>query len=274
MKLAQVVLGAAVVLSIGCDKKDDQAKLGEGSARPAASASAAGASSIKAAAASSDVPAAPASATATAAASASASPAGPAPSFSLEGVAAIADDCKEAYATAATAPESVGPEYDWAWTKQALLANPQFKINLDDRDPASGEVSFRLFQASVKFHSAWVLVARCGDGATCNRLVAMLRATTHNKSPQPYCGSLPMDLVWGTPLRPILRELGDPQRTLPGDDDSKGQCARLQACSVAADPSKAESITVGLDCQKAPHKFKRACSQKFPCSEVMTCLGQ
>ncbi|MSP25109.1 MAG: hypothetical protein EXR75_08080 [Myxococcales bacterium] len=195
--------------------------------------------------------------------------------YSMDGVPTIPDNCKEAYAIAASAPNSVGPNYDWAWTKQAMLANQQYKLALDDtKDPGFGEVSFRLFQASEKHGNAWVLVARCGDGMTCNRLVAMLRAITKNKSPHPYCGKLPLGLGWATPLRPMLRELGSPTNTLPGDNDAKGQCARLQACSVATEPSKADSVNIGFECQKAPHKSKRHCAKKYPCAAVMTCLSE
>jgi hypothetical protein len=185
----------------------------------------------------------------------------------------IADNCQSAYVVMATAPESVGVDYAWTWSRQAMLANQQFKV-VAGAPSAVGQVSFAVHQASQRFNNAWVLVAQCHDGGTCNKLASMYKAIVAGAQAQAFCGTWPMDLSPATMKKPVLRELGDPQNTLPQSSDTIGQCARLQACSVALDPpTKAGKENIGLECQKAPSKFKRDCAAKYPCSEVMACLG-
>ena len=185
----------------------------------------------------------------------------------------IADNCQSAYVVMATAPESVGVDYAWTWSRQAMLANQQFKV-VAGAPSAVGQVSFAVHQASQRFNKAWVLVAQCHDGGTCNKLASMYKAIVPGSQSQAFCGTWPMDLSPATMKKPVLRELGDPQNTLPQSSDAIGQCARLQACSVAMDPpNKAGKENIGLECQKAPSKFKRECAAKYPCVEVMSCLG-
>jgi hypothetical protein len=101
----------------------------------------------------------------------------------------------------------------------------------------------------------------------------MNKAIVAGSMSQPVCGKLPMDLSPATRKKPVLRELGNPQNSLPDSKDVPGQCARLQACSVAMDPpTKAGKEKIGLDCQKSPSSFKTACATKYPCAEVMKCL--
>lgn len=185
----------------------------------------------------------------------------------------VADNCSSAFAIMATAPNSVGEDYTWTWTRQAMLANQQFKVV--EGDPAGpGQVSFQLHLASDKFQNAWVLVAKCADGGTCNKLAAMYKGIVKNAPAQPVCGKLPMDLSPATFKKPVLRELGDSTKSLPDPTDVTGQCARLQACTVAMDPpNKAGKENIGFDCQKAPSNFKTACARQYPCAAVMSCLG-
>ncbi len=184
----------------------------------------------------------------------------------------IADNCSTPFVIMTTAPNSVGADYPWTWTRQAMLANQQFKVVSGDPG-APGEVGFDVHQASDKHNNAWVLVAKCHDGATCNKLAAMNKAIVKGSTSQPVCGKLPMDLSPSTRKKPVLRDLGNPQNTLPSSTDVPGQCARLHACSVAMDPpAKAGKETIGLDCQKAPSNFKTSCATKYPCAEVMKCM--
>jgi len=183
----------------------------------------------------------------------------------------ISDGCAKAYAIAASAPNSVGDSYPWSWTRQAMLANQQFKVV--GGDPSGlGEVTFELHLASDKWQNAWVLVARCNNGLTCNKLASMLKAVVPNATPQVACDKLPMDLSPATFKKPVLRELGSPTNSLPDDKDGQGLCARLHACTVAMDTSKSGTEKLGLECQKAPTKFKTSCAQKYPCQEVVKCM--
>jgi hypothetical protein len=183
----------------------------------------------------------------------------------------IPNDCKNAAVLMTSAPESVGVDYPWTWTRQALLANQQYKV-VDGPPAAPGEVSFEVHQASSKHSAAWVLVARCADGGTCNKLAAMQKAIVKGAASQPVCGSLPMELSPATRKKAVLRELGNPQNTLPGKTDVVGQCARLHACTVATDPKANASTDIGLSCQKKPSSFKTACASEYPCSAVLSCL--
>jgi Ni/Co efflux regulator RcnB len=186
----------------------------------------------------------------------------------------IADSCATASVIMTTAPNSVGIDYPWTWTRQAMLANQQFKIVSGD-PRVRGEVAFEMHLASDKHQNAWVLVAKCGDGLTCNKLAAVNKAVVKGSTSQPVCGALPMDLSPATRKKPVLRELGNPQNKLPDSKDVPGQCVRLHACSIAMDPpNKAGKETLGLDCQKAPSNFKTSCATRYPCAEVMTCLGR
>ncbi len=184
----------------------------------------------------------------------------------------IPDHCAKPFVIMSTAPNRVGQDYPWTWTRQAMLANQQFKV-VDGEPAGPGQVTFQLHLASDKFQNAWVLVAKCADGGTCNKLAAMVKAILKNSQSQPVCGRLPMDLSPVTFKQPVLREAGFSSNTLPEKTDVKGQCARLQACTVAMDTSKSGKETVGFDCQKAPSNFKLDCARKYPCQAVMDCLS-
>jgi hypothetical protein len=184
----------------------------------------------------------------------------------------IADHCSKPFVIMSTAPNSVGDNYPWTWTRQAMLANQQFKV-VDGEPAGPGQVSFQLHLASDKYQNAWVLVAKCKDGGTCNKLAAMYKAIVKGSQSQPVCGKLPLDLSPVTFKKPVLREAGFSSNTLPEKTDVKGMCARLQACTVATDTSKSGKETIGFDCQKAPSSFKTSCARKYPCQAVMDCLS-
>jgi hypothetical protein len=185
----------------------------------------------------------------------------------------IPANCSNAWAIAGNAPTSVGDSYAWPWARQAMLANQQFRI-VGSAPTSPGEVMFELHQASDRFNNAWVLLARCADGTTCNKLTAMIKGTINGAPAQVGCGPLPMDLGTASFRKPLLRDLANPQGSLPASDDVIGKCARLQACSVAMDPpNKAGKEKIGFDCQKAPSRVKHECATRYPCAEVMKCLA-
>jgi hypothetical protein len=183
----------------------------------------------------------------------------------------IADNCASPSVLVTSAPESVGPDYPWTWTRQAMLANQQFKV-VSGSPAAHGEVAFEVHQASDTFKNAWVLVAKCHDGSTCNKLAAVSKAIIRGAVSQPVCGPLPMQLSASTFKKPVLHELGAPQNTLPESSDISGQCARLHACTIAMDPIANAKTNIGLDCQKSPSYFKTSCATRYPCVEVTKCL--
>lgn len=262
MSTAPAALSIALVaLAAGaCDQKSDKTDASASAPKPSATVATTATASASAAT------------TASAAAPAeSAKPAAPSADYAMTGIRPIADDCKDAFVVAAQAPATADPD-EWTWILQAVLANPQFKPTSADT-PASGQVTFRLFQASEKFQKALVLVARCGDGATCNKLSAMLRAVTKTKSAQVVCGNLPLELSWSSPVKPELNDLlAEPARALPLGPG--GRCVRLQACAMAADPAKADSVNLAVACIADPSKYKIACASKPSCAEVVSCANE
>jgi hypothetical protein len=48
-----------------------------------------------------------------------------------------------------------------------MLANQQYQV-VDGKPSLPGQVSFQVHQADAKLSNAWVLVANCADGTTCN----------------------------------------------------------------------------------------------------------
>lgn len=190
-------------------------------------------------------------------------------SYPLSAVKTIPESCSRAHVILASAPSSVGPSYEWPWTRQAMLANQQFRM-VSGRPSAHGEVTFDLHRADRTFNDAWVLVARCSDGSTCNYLAAMYKAVVKSSRPEPLCGGPPSWL--GRPQSNLNLLAGGPRANLPRPNDTVGKCARISACTIATHPSTVEDV--GIDCQRAPARFKLDCATRYPCAEVMACLGR
>lgn len=189
----------------------------------------------------------------------------PAKGYDLGAIKAIPDNCSSPSVILATAPKSVGPDYEWAISRQALLANQQFKV-VGGAPGAPGEVSLAPYQYN---DNAYALVARCQDGGTCNQLAAMYKAIVRSSNPQVICGTV--QGIGGSPVGSFRWE-GTPQGNLPGEKETIAACARLSACQIATD--RATGGDPFLECQKAPQKFKRECATRYPCAEVLACLGQ
>lgn len=190
----------------------------------------------------------------------------PAAGYPLTDIKAIPDNCATPAALLATAPGSVGDNYAWNISRQALLANQQFRVTSGD-PAAPGEVKL----ATYKYNdNAYALVATCKDGGTCNNLAAMYKAIVRSSHPQVVCGK-----VNGISSSPVGSGFGwsaDAKQNLPNTSDKVAACARLNACQIATDRS-----TPGdpfLECQKAPGKFKTECADRYPCSEVLACMGK
>ncbi len=187
--------------------------------------------------------------------------------YPLDGIKTVPDDCPLAKVLLATAPKSVGPDYAWHVTRQALLANQQFKVISGRLPEAPGEIDVIPWGYG---ENAYALVAFCADGATCNRLAAMYKAIVRSSKPQVLCKTP----IQGISDRPVgtFRWNDDPKANLPQDGELPALCARLNACMIASDQS-----TPGdpfLECQKAPSKFKTDCAKRYPCAEVITCMGK
>lgn len=186
--------------------------------------------------------------------------------YPMDGIKTIPDDCGRPEVLLATAPKSVGPDYQWHVTRQALLANQQFKFISDHPPSNPGEIYIGVWG----YNDGYALVANCADGATCNRLAAMYKAIVRSSRPQVLCK---------TPIQGIsanqvgtFRWNDDPKANLPQDGELQALCARLNACMIASDQS-----TPGdpfLECQKAPAKFKTDCAKRYPCAEVVACMGK
>ena len=203
-----------------------------------------------------------------------ASPATPSPAqgYALDVIKPIADNCSSAKVIMTSAPANADNKYSWSFTRQAMLANQQFKV-VSGPPTAPGQVQFLQFEAGTKKpDGSWPqrnLVAFCADGGTCNQLAAMYKGVVRSSNPTPICGQLPGPVGDSSP---VSIQQGDPKGDLPGDSDVIGMCARLSACMIATD--RATPGDPGLECQKAPSKFKTACAKKYPCSEVLACTAQ
>jgi hypothetical protein len=197
---------------------------------------------------------------------ATAQPAAPQGDYPLSAIRAIPDSCASPAVLLTTAPESAGPSPPWHVTRQAFLANQQFRVVIG-APSAPGEVHL----APYRFKdTAYALVATCKDGGTCNRVAAMYKAIVRSSSPQLVCGKL--QGLSASPSGNFDWGIHDPKQNLPPPGDVSARCARISACRIATDRS-----TPGdpfLECQKAPQTVKTACADRYPCAEVMSCLAK
>ncbi len=183
--------------------------------------------------------------------------------YPFAGIATIPDDCQEPSVVLTTAPRKMGWDYDWTWTRQALLANPQFHVV---EGPGRPEKAMELRLDMYEIPAGFALVAVCHDGATCNKLAAMYRSTVQTCNPQLHCGALP---IAGTPRRSAL--VPKDGQWLPVEDANVvGRCARIGVClRVEHEPFKGNPAVA---CQSAPTKFHVECAKKATCGEVVQCL--
>jgi hypothetical protein len=181
--------------------------------------------------------------------------------YPFTGVTPIPDDCAAPSVTLTTAPRKMGWGYAWTWTRQAMLANPQFQI-VEGAPARAMQVRLDMYEIPEGF----ALVALCKDGATCNKLAAMYRSTVQTCNPQLHCGALP---IAGAPRTPALVP-ADGQWLPVEDADTVGRCARIGVClRVQHEHFKGNP---GVACQSAPTQFKVDCAKKATCAEVVACM--
>ena len=186
--------------------------------------------------------------------------------YSMDGIKTISDTCANAHVILAQAPETVGVDYEWKYSRQAMLANQQYQV-VDGKPALPGQVSFQVHQADAKLNNAFVLVANCADGTTCNHLAAMYKAIVKSSNPQVLCGDVPAHL--GSMKKAVNLMAGGWKANLPKSGDTISQCARLAACTIADKTDTKEDV--GINCQKSPQSFKLDCADRYPCAEVLAC---
>jgi hypothetical protein len=182
--------------------------------------------------------------------------------YATAGITTIADDCANASVFLSSSPHTKDDQYTWSFAKQALLAHPQFKISGAVPPKSANTITLQQydFQPVKTAKTAKALVALCNNGATCNKLAAMYKNVVRAARPKLICGKLPE----------TMREPGgmvdfgvDPKKDLPGPKDVVAQCARLAACTIAADHNTPGNP--GVECQKKPADFKTQCALNPTC---------
>jgi len=188
--------------------------------------------------------------------------------YSTEGLKTIPDDCAKAMVLLTTVPRAKNDKYPWTFARQALLAHPQFKIGsaLPPKTVNTITLQQNDFRAG-KAKPSKALVAICNNGATCNKLAAMYKNVVRGSKPDLFCENVPN----------AIREPGsfvdfgiDPAKDLPGARDVTAQCARLAACTIAADHNTPGDPSA--QCQKTPADFKTQCALQTTCAAVLDCM--
>jgi hypothetical protein len=191
------------------------------------------------------------------------------PEYSFDKIKKLDDSCTNAWVILSNAPASVGADYDWKWSTQAFLANLEFHTTAGD-PAAQWQVGFEVRQFDASMANAYVLLAHCADGYTCNRVAAMYTAAVHSSHPQLFCGNPPANL--GARIKRVDLTAGGWDANKPASGDAISLCARLAACHAYANPAATDDI--GSACQKGPANFKLDCARQSVCSEVDACLGK
>jgi hypothetical protein len=183
--------------------------------------------------------------------------------YPFRGLETLPADCKEPSVVLTTAPTKMGWDYDWMWTRQALLANPQFAIVDWPKKP---EKAMQLRLDMYEIPGGFALVGACRDGATCNKLAAMYKSTVPSCSPKLHCGPVPMK----GPARRSNLVPADGEWLPKSDAAVIGRCARIGVCLAVKKEKMGRNP--GLECQSNPSRFKVDCAKKATCDEVVQCL--
>lgn len=214
----------------------------------------------------------PTAATPSASSSASAAVAAPASDYSTEGLRAIPDNCTAPQVILTAIPRAVfdSEGFTWRFARQVAVANPQFNIPPVELPPP-GHIYFKAFEHTPTKGVA--LVAKCTETKTCTQFAAAYRTVVPTSKPEVLCGSattLGAEISGPPVLNFDAAEIL--QGSLPEKDNVIGQCVRLAACKAARD--KKLDGDPAIACQKKPSTFKLACAAKFPCSAVLSCMGE
>jgi hypothetical protein len=217
-------------------------------------------------------PAAPATAAVAPTPSASAAAATPAAGYSTEGLRAIPDNCTAPQVVLTAIPRAVfdSEGFTWRFARQVAVANPQFSYPPVDMT-GPGHVYFKAFEHTPTKGVA--LVAKCNDTKTCTQFAAAYRTVVPTSKPEVLCGNA---TTLGAEVEGAgVLNFGVPeilQGSLPEKGNVIGQCVRLAACQAARD--KKLDGDPAIACQKKPSTFKLDCAAKFPCSAVLSCMGE
>lgn len=187
--------------------------------------------------------------------------------YPLTAVKTIPDNCSKAHVLMATAPVNDKKAYPWVWTRQAVIVHPEFKANEPAEPKTPGHVLFEMYDYGND-GKAKALIAHCADGGTCNKLAAMYKAVVPSSRPSPVCGEVPNLKGKGEMVLIPQPGFGN-EDDMPSSGDTIALCARLSVCMIHMNP--ATPGDPGIECQKAPSKFKTACALKRPCSAVVEC---
>jgi hypothetical protein len=190
--------------------------------------------------------------------------------YPLTAIKAMPDNCSKAHVLMTTAPVNEKNHYPWTWTRQAVIVHPEFKAGSGTQPKAPGEILFEMYDYGNDGKSK-ALIAHCADGGTCNRLAAMYKAVVPSSHPSPMCGEIP-NLKGSPVIVPIPQPGLGNEDDMPSAGDTVALCARLSVCMIHSNPSTPGDP--GIECQKAPSKFKTQCALKKPCSAVMECVGK
>jgi hypothetical protein len=167
----------------------------------------------------------------------------------------IPASCAEPVVLLATAPPTVPAGYKFPWTSQTLLALQE-----------TGHVStlhYSTWEAHVRDHRA--VLAKCNSPSVCNALAAHYKTIIPSSTPQPVCGFSRSGITDAARAR-------DLDLSAPDESDTIAKCARINACLRLTRPNTTGDP--GLECQRAPSKFKLSCAAPWPrCSQVVSCMG-
>lgn len=204
--------------------------------------------------------------------SASAAAAAPASGYSTEGLRAIPDNCTAPQVILTAIPRTVfdSEGFIWRFAQQVAVANPQFSIPPVELPPP-GHIYFKAVEHTPTKGVA--LVAKCTETKTCLQFAAAYRTVVPTSKPEVLCGNattLGAEIGSAAVLNFNAAEIM--QGSLPAKDNVIGQCVRLAACKAARD-KKLEGDPA-IACQKKPSTFKLDCAAKFPCSAVLSCMGE
>lgn len=186
--------------------------------------------------------------------------------YSLAEIRPVAENCKSPSVMLAAVSNNIAKKKDfvWAYVVQALYAHPKFVLGNKVSLKAPGRVALQEVQVTPK---AVGLVAYCKDGATCNELAAMYKSTVPTSKPEVYCGKswekgrIPRGLLNSVGLRAMaFKKL---------KEEPTSMCARVGICTKQQNPASTDDI--GLECKRAPGKYKYKCGQEKTCEAVVAC---
>lgn len=169
--------------------------------------------------------------------------------------------CQNAYVTFGTAKRG----WSWAWTRQVLLASPEFRV-VPRVSRAPGEISFKVYDYNATYD---VLVAQC-DGETCSDLAATYKGLVPSAvTLDSGCGPSPTFQGNGRVIK--IMDGDDFESNLPDIHDYIESCARLSICLFKVRPSTQGDPA--SDCRTRRREFDLSCARRKTCSEVVDCLG-